>query len=329
MENNKYNIAPTIDDLAKELAIKAKPKWHKRLPNFLVVLISNKKGMIGAFILMVIVLSSLMAPWVATHNPMRRAGGPHEKPSIEHYLGTTRVGKDVFSQLVYGGRTSLTVGFVAALVATFIGVVVGISAGYFGGKVDEVLTFLVNVVLVLPALPLIIVIASFAEEASPTVIGLVLAGTGWGFAARTIRTQTLTLKSREFIMAAELSGEKKWRIILVEIFPNMTSYIVGGFVLATIYAILAEAGLEFIGLGDPGAVTWGTMLYWAQKNIALEVGAWWEIWPPAIAIMVSGASLVMINFAVDEMTNPQLKVMRTAKRIRSFLKNRGRSSDVF
>lgn len=323
------NPAPSPEALMAELGLKKRPGWTSKLPPTMAAFVTNKKGMAGLIILLVLVLTSLFAPVLATHDPYRRAGKPHVAPGYEHVLGTTRMGKDVYSQLLYGGRTSLAVGFFAGIAATAIGLMVGISAGYFGGKTDEILTFFVNVVLVLPGLPLIIVIATLVEEASPLVIGAVLAATGWGWAARTIRTQTMALRTREFVLAAELMGEKKWRIILVEIFPNMLSFVVGGFVLGTIAAILAEAALEFIGLGDPGAVTWGTMLFWAQKNIALEVGAWWEVWPECIAIMVTGAALVLINFAVDEITNPQLKASRKIGRIRRFLARRGRSADVF
>lgn len=161
------------------------------------------------------------------------------------------------------------------------------------------------------------------------VIGAVLAATGWGWSARTIRTQTLSLRTREFVLSAELLGERKWRIILIEIFPNMLSFFMGGLVLGTIAALLAEAALEFIGLGDPNAITWGTMLFWAQNNMALQSNAWWEIWPPCIAIMVTGAALVLVNFAVDEITSPQLKASRKIGRIRRFLTRRGRSADVF
>ncbi|WEK06818.1 MAG: ABC transporter permease [Candidatus Devosia phytovorans] len=291
--------------------------------------LTNRKAVAGLVILAIFIVMSALAPILAPHDPYRRAGKPHVQPGFEHVLGTTRQGKDVFSQLLEGGRTSLTVGFIAGISATLIGLGVGISAGYFGGKIDEVLTFFVNVVLVLPAMPLIIVLASFVEEASPTIIGLVLAVTGWGWTARTIRTQTMAIKSREFVLAAELMGERKWRIILREILPNMSSFVVGGFVLATIYGILAEAALEFIGLGSPSSVTWGTMLYWAQRAQALQVGAWWEIWPPAVAIMLTGAALVLINFGVDEITSPQLRAARIGGRIKRFLKRRGRSVDVF
>ena len=320
--------APAPAELMADLGIKSKRGFVQRLPPSLQIFLTNKKGIVGLVILAVFVTLAVLAPLITPYNPYRSSGKPHIQPGIEHLLGTSRQGKDIFSQLIQGGRTSLTVGFVAGISATLIGLMVGISAGYLGGRTDEILTFFVNVSLVLPALPLIIVFASFVEEASPTVIGLVLAFTGWGWSARTIRTQTLALKNREFVLAAELMGERKWRIVLMELLPNMSSFVVGGFVLATIYGILAEAGLEFIGLGSPSSVTWGTMLYWAMRAQALQTGAWWEVWPPAVAIMVTGAALVLVNFAVDEIANPQLRSTRRIGRIRRFLKLRGRSVDV-
>jgi peptide/nickel transport system permease protein len=306
--------APSHPELMRELGVRPRPGWTANLPAGLASFLTNGKGMAGVIILLVLVVMSAAAPLLSDYNPNRRAGKPHVMPSYEHVLGTTRLGKDVFTQLVYGGR---------------VGLALGISAGYFGGRTDEIISFFVNVVLVLPGLPLIIVIATMVEAASPMVIGLVLALTGWGWAARTIRTQTLSLRTREFVLSAELLGEKKWRIILIEIFPNMLSFFMGGLVLGTIAAILAEAALEFIGLGDPNAVTWGTMLFWAQNNLALQSGAWWEIWPPCIAIMLTGAALVLVNFAVDEITNPQLKASRKIGRIKRFLTRRGRGADVF
>lgn len=323
------SAAPSQAALMQELRIKPRPGWTSRLPPSLAAFVTNPKGMTGVIILLAMILFSILAPMFSEYNPHRRAGQPHVAPSYEHVLGTTRMGKDVYTQVAYGGRLSLGVGFGAGIAAAVIGLAIGISAGYFGGRVDDILTFFVNVVLVLPGLPLIIVIASLVDSAGPLVIGIVLALTGWGWPARTIRTQTLSLRTREFVLSAELMGEKKWRIIFKEIFPNMLSFFMGGLVLGTISAILAEAALSFIGLGDPNAVTWGTMLYWAQNNMALQTGAWWEIWPPAIAIMLTGAALVMINFAVDEITNPQLKASRGIGRIRRFLKRRGRSADVF
>lgn len=323
------SAAPSQAQLMEELGVKPRPGWTSKLPPGLAAFVTNPKGMAGVIILLALILFSVFGPMFSDYNPNRRAGKPHVMPGYEHVLGTTRMGKDVFTQLAYGGRVSLAVGFGAGIAAAMIGLAIGISAGYFGGRVDDILTFFVNVVLVLPGLPLIIVIATMVEQASPLVIGVVLAATGWGWAARTIRTQTLSLRTREFVLSAELMGEKKWRIILVEIFPNMLSFVMGGFVLGTIATILAEAALEFIGLGDPNAITWGTMLYWAQNNMALQSNAWWEIWPPCIAIMLTGAALVLVNFAVDEITNPQLKASRKIGRIKRFLRRRGRGADVF
>jgi peptide/nickel transport system permease protein len=316
----------SIDTLKQDL------KLHKRdrfqwLPAPVRLFLLDKRGAIGLIMLLFIVTVSALAPVLATHDPYRRSGGSHEPPSAEHYLGTTRMGKDVYSQLLYGGRTSLTVGFVASGLSTIIAIIVGVSAGYLGGKTDELLTFFTNVMLVIPGLPLIIVLASFFDGgASPTVIGLVFAITGWAWMARVLRTQTMSIKSKEFVTAAELMGENKLRIILVQIFPNMLSLTVGGFVLGTIYAILAEAGLEFIGIGDPSAVTWGTMLHWGQSNQALMLGAWWEIFPEAIAIMWTGAALVMINFSVDQITNPALGVRQKSRVVNKFLRSKGMAS---
>ena len=307
------------NELKKQLGIRPESTPKGNIKRAL----SNPKGLTGLLLLLVLVLTALSAPLLTDHPPDRRSGKPHEAPNSSHYLGTTRMGKDVFSQLLYGARTSLTVGFVAGLLATIVGVVVGLASGYFGGRVDDLLTFFVNVVLVLPALPLIIVIASFIDRASPLVIGFVLAATGWGWTARVIRTQTLAIKQKDFVQAAQLMDESLWRILLVQIMPNMLSLIVGGLVLATIYAILAEAGLEFIGLGDPSSVTWGTMLFWGQKNAALQVGAWWEILPACFAIMITGAALVLVNFSVDEVTNPLLRKLKYENKVKAYLKRRG------
>ena len=323
------SAAPDQAALMRELKIKPRPGWVGRLPPGLAAFVTNGKGMTGVVILLALIILAVTAPLLTDYDPNRRAGKPSIEPSYEHVLGTTRMGKDVFTQLAFGGRVSLTVGFGAGVAAALIGLAIGLSAGYFGGRTDEILTFFVNVVLVLPGLPLIIVIATMVDQASPAVIGTVLALTGWGWAARTFRTQALSLRTREFVVSAELLGEKKWRIVLFEIFPNMTSFFMSSLVLGTIAAILAEAALEFIGLGDPNAITWGTMLFWGQRNMAMQSGAWWEIWPPCIMIMLTGAALVMVNFAVDEITNPQLKASRKIGRIRGYLTRRGRSADVF
>lgn len=231
----------------------------------------------------------------------------HLPPGGRHLFGTTRAGYDVFSQLMYGGRISLLVALGAGLISTTISVLMGVTAAYFGGKIDEFLVFIMNVVLVIPNLPLILVLAAFLGEAGPQAIAIIIGMTSWAWGARVIRSQTLSIRQREFITACDVIGEAKWRIILVEMVPNLISLIAGQFVGTTLYAVLAEAGLEFIGLGNPSIVTWGTMLLWAQNNSALIVGAWWDMLIPAITISIFGGGLALLNMGMDQISNPQLK----------------------
>jgi peptide/nickel transport system permease protein len=231
----------------------------------------------------------------------------HLPPGPRHLFGTTRAGYDVFSQLLFGGRVSLVVAIGAGLISTTISVLMGVTAAYFGGKIDEFLVFIMNVVLVIPNLPLILVLAAFLGEAGPHAIAIIIGITSWAWGARVIRSQTLSIRQREFITACDVIGEAKWRIILVEMVPNLISLIAGQFVGTTLYAVLTEAGLEFIGLGNPSIVTWGTMLLWAQNNSALIVGAWWDMLTPAITISIFGGGLALLNMGMDQISNPQLK----------------------
>jgi peptide/nickel transport system permease protein len=197
-----------------------------------------------------------------------------------------------------------------------LAVLIGSTAGYIGGWVDDVLTVLMNVFLTIPNLPLMIVAASYAAAFHLRGIGViivVLTLTGWAWGARVKRSQILSLRSRDFVMASKLSGENWFRIMVVEILPNMTSLIASTFIFSTIFAVLAEAALEFIGLGDLSANTWGTMLYWSENNSALLTGMWWWFLPPGLAIGFFALSLTLIQYVLDEMTNPRLRSQRTAK----------------
>ncbi len=267
----------------------------------------NTPATLGVGIITIFILLSLFAPLIAPYDPSKRVARGHEAPSAEHILGTTRAGQDVFSQLIYGGRISLIVAFGAGLLSTVIAVVMGVTAAYFGGKIDEFLVFIMNVVLVIPNLPLILVLAAFIGEAGPLAIAIIIGATSWAWGARVVRSQTLSIRRKEFVTAAEVIGESKWRIIIVEMVPNLISIITGGFVGTTLYAVLSEAGLEFIGLGDPSVVTWGTMLLWAQNSSALIVGAWWDMLAPAITISIFGGGLALLNMGMDQISNPQLK----------------------
>jgi peptide/nickel transport system permease protein len=274
-------------------------------------ILRNRKAMIGLAILLVYVAVALLAPVLTGHDPIKRVGRPHEAPSLDHILGTTRMGRDVFTQLIWGTRTSLFIGLLAGSIVTIIGVTLGVMAGYLGGWIDEAVNFVTNIALVIPQLPLLLVIAAFVGEASPLVIALIIGLTSWAWGARVTRAQTMTLRQRDFILASELIGEPKWRMIVVELMPNLLSIIGFNFIGSVIYTIITEATLEFLGLGNPLAVSWGTMLYNAQTASAMSVGAWWEVFAPATAIAVIGIGLSMINFAVDEISNPRLRTLGT------------------
>lgn len=278
-------------------------------PGWLYAATRNRKALLGMIILGFFIFIAIFAPVIApTQNPNRMVGRPHEAPTAEHILGTTRQGQDVFTQMVHGSRVSLSVGFLTGTVVMVIAVLMGLTAGYMGGWIDEVLSLLINVVLIIPALPLIIVVAGWIERPGPLTIVLVLSAISWAYGARVLRAQALTLRNSEFVAAARVVGEPSWRIILFEILPNMTSLVVSSWIGAVIYAILTQASLEFIGLGDVNTVSWGTILYWAQNNAALLTKAWWTFVPPGLCIALVGFSLTLINFAIDEITNPRLRV---------------------
>ena len=236
--------------------------------DFLNLLVRNKKALLGLIIVGFFILTSSIAPLLTKYEPTKRTARPHQPPSAEHVLGSTRMGRDVYAQTLYGGRISLAVGFGAGLIVVALAVAIGITAGYFGGIVDDVLSSLMNVMLVIPQLPLLMVLAAFIGEASPMVIGIIIGCTSWAWGARVVRSQTLAVREKEFVVAAQVLGEPAWRIILVEILPNLISIIGASFIGSVIYAIMTQATLEFLGLGDPTAVTWGNMLYNMQNTLS-------------------------------------------------------------
>jgi peptide/nickel transport system permease protein len=282
----------------------------------------NRKALTGLVIVAIIVALAIAAPWLTEYDPTRRVGRPHQPPSWDHWLGTTRIGQDVFARLLYGARTSLAVGFGAGLLITVVGTILGILAGYKGGRTDEVISFFTNMVLVVPNLPLLLVLAAFIGQASPWVIALILGATSWAWGARVTRAETLSVKQKDFVKSAEMLGEPSWRIMLFEIFPNVISIVGINFVGSVIFAVITEATLEFLGLGDPKTVSWGMMLFNAQNASALQVGAWWDILSPCFALIALGAGLSLLNFAVDEVANPRLRTGNTLSRW-SLLMRRG------
>ena len=257
---------------------------------------------LGAFVL-VAVFAPLLAPYGASENGFERS----QDASWAHWMGTTAAGEDVLSQLIFGARISVLVGAVAGVLSTLVAVAIGLSWGYIRGFAAEVIGFVVNLFLVIPGLPLMIVIAAYLQNGGIAVIIAVIVVTGWAWGARVLRSQTQSLRSRDFVEAARFSGERSGRIVFREILPNMTSLIVGAFFGAATSAILAEAGLEFLGLGDSSIVSWGTILYWAQNSNALLTGQWILLFAPGLCIALLAMSLTLINFGVDAVSNPRLR----------------------
>ncbi|MBG6237327.1 peptide/nickel transport system permease protein [Mycetocola sp. CAN_C7] len=235
-------------------------------------------------------------------------------PGNGFILGTTQTGQDVFAQLAYATRGSLTIGLIVGVLTLFLSAFFGIVGAYAGGWLDESFSLFSNVMLVIPGLPLIIIISSYVPDKSILLVALVLAITGWAGSARVLRGFTLSLRNRDYVAAARVSGEKPWRVLGVEILPNLIPLLASQAVFAVIFAILGEAGLSFLGLGASGSFTWGTMLYYAQNGLALRLGAWWWFVPPGLLIALFGAALSLINFSIDEIINPKLRNQTRATR---------------
>ena len=272
----------------------------------------DRRAVVGAVILIVLGLMALLAPLLARYSPSQLSNDTWLRPSADHWLGTTALGQDVFSQLLYGSRLSLLVGLVTGLIATVISVIVGLASAFFGGIVDDILSGITNIFLVLPGLPLVIVAAAYLQVSGVIPVIVVISFTGWAWGARVLRSQALSLRDRDFVQAAIASGEGPLRVIFAEILPNMVGLIAANFFGAALYAVLAQAGLEFLGVGDVSQVSWGTMLYWAQSSQALLQGAWPWIAAPGLCIAALGTAFALLNFAVDEVANPRLRSERVA-----------------
>src|SRR6478752_2351605 len=277
-------------------------------------LVSNRKALIGTVVLGIFTFVAIFAPVLAPYDPQALQFEPILKPSWQHLLGTTGNGQDIFSQLLWSTRESLLLAVVAGIFATVIAVVIGVSAAYLGGVSDHVLNLFTDVFLVIPTLPLMIVVAAYANSGGVAILIAVIVITGWSYGARQLRSQALSLRNREFLEAARVRGERSIYIIVFEVLPNMTSLIVAIFLGAALYAVLAAAGLQFIGLGDTNALSWGTMLYWAQANGALLAGSPIWVLAPGICIALLGAAFALLNYAFDEIGNPALRPVRRRTR---------------
>lgn len=300
---NNATVAVRTQDTDEQQA----PSQWKSIARQFGVVWSNSKARIGIIILGVFVLVAIFAPLLAPYGASQNGFARSADATADHWMGTTAAGEDVLSQIIYGARISVMVGAVAGILSTLVAVAIGLSWGYVRGWIGEVIGFVVNLFLVIPGLPLMIVIAAYLQNGGIAVIIAVIVVTGWAWGARVLRSQTQSLRGRDFVTAAQFSGDGATRIVFREILPNMTSLIVGSFFGAATSAILAEAGLEFLGLGDSSIVSWGTILYWAQNSNALLTGQWILLFAPGLCIALLAMSLTLINFGVDAVSNPRLR----------------------
>lgn len=274
----------------------------------------SAKAIVGGVILLILIVFALLGPVIAQYEYNDSNNPALVPPGVTHWMGTTSLGYDVFAQLAAGARTSLYVGFCAGIIAVVLSVLFGVIAGYLGGWVDEFLTLCIGVFLDIPGLPLAIVISTLMPGRSATLVAIILGLTGWAGSAVVLRSQAQSLRNRDYVAAARISGERPMRIITVEILPNLLPLLTGQFLFGIIFAVLGEAGLSFLGLGPTGSISWGTILNQAQSGGALTRGAWWWFIPPGLLIAALGCSLALINFSVDEVINPKLRAIPKAAR---------------
>jgi peptide/nickel transport system permease protein len=266
------------------------------------------KAKVGVVILSIYILIAIIGPWLAPYDPSAMTTQSSATgPTIHHLLGTSATGQDLLSQMLVGTRSTVVLGLLTGVIATALSVLVGTAAGYLGGLADEGLSLISNIFLVMPALPLLVVILGYLPHTGEVPTAIVLSALGWPWGARVLRAQTMSLRNRDFVLAAREVGERPWRIIVYELLPNQIGLIASSFVGTVLYAILTSVALAFIGVTDLSSWSYGVILYWAQNGSAVQLGAWWWYVFPGMAVAVLGMSLVLINFGLDELSNPRLR----------------------
>jgi len=299
-------IQPAIEDVP--VAVGPARRRRFAVPGWVHLLLRNPKSRVGIFMVLFMVVVALIAPLISVNDPTAFSlFDARQAPSWHHLFGTTDQGSDIFSQVVLGARRSLILGIAAASLATALATTLGILAAYSGGVVDEAINFVINVFLVIPTIPLLVVISGYLKARNLGTMILVLGLTLWAFEARILRGQALSLRNRDFVLAAKVAGESTSRIVFGEIMPNMISRIAAGWVLVFYVSLLVDAGLEFLGLGDTTHVSWGMTLYWAQTNSAVLQGEWWPFVFPGLALVITVLGLTLILAGIDEISNPRLR----------------------
>lgn len=270
------------------------------------IFLRNKFGSVGGVVLGIFILIAIFAPWLSPQDPTSPGYQMMKGPTLNHLMGTDHMGRDLLSRLMYGTKTSMIVGVTAAGVAMLIGTFVGIVSGYFGGAVGELFMRITDMFLVMPYIPLMIILASIFGRSLFNII-FVIGITQWSWTARIVRSETLSLKERPFIERARAIGSSASHIMSTQVLPNVVPLVIANAILTVSGAIISEATLSFIGLGDPTLISWGGILSSAFDNNAVVTGAWWFVIPPGVSIVLLALSFAFIGHAVDEVFNPKLR----------------------
>jgi peptide/nickel transport system permease protein len=267
----------------------------------------NKKLVFGLGLEILLVLVAIIGPFLAKYPPLEITPNQLQHPGGTYWLGTNSLGQDMYSQLTNGLRESYLVGALGAVCASLIGMALGFIAGWRGGILDEVLQLLTNIIVMMPSLVLLVVIGSYLSSKSILFEGVFIGLTTWPWVARAVRAQTFSLRSREYVDLARLSGKRPLSIIVKDIAPNMASYLFLVVILLFGSSMLLAASYDFLGLGPTNVVSLGWTMNQAQQNAALAYHLWWWFIPPGAVLTLMVAALLIANVGLDEVFNPKLR----------------------
>jgi peptide/nickel transport system permease protein len=289
------------------------------------------RARVGFAILGLFILVALFGPPFVTHVLQMPAeaidyNALNQPPSGDHPLGTTNNGQDVLSQVIVGARSSVAVGFTSAVLATALAILVGVTGGFLGGRTDQVLTVVTNLFITLPSFALILIVAGYVQGVTWMVVAFLIGIFEWPGGARYLRSQTLSLRTRDFAVAMRTLGETRSRLIFSEILPHLTGIISAMFLRAMVAGVMAEAGLAFLGI-SADTISWGTMIEDSRDQSAIRLGYWWWYLPPGLCLALIGTATALINFGIDELSNPRLQG-KERKLVRQFDKLRKKTSSA-
>ncbi|UUZ94078.1 ABC transporter permease [Paenibacillus sp. P25] len=271
------------------------------------ILLKSPKFVLGAVLFLLMIALVAVYPMLHKQDPLEMAALAFQPPDGKPLLGSDNFGRDVFLELMYGIRTSVRVGLIAGVCATVIGLIIGLASGYIGGLTDNILSAVTNIFIVIPSFIILILISVSINSRDSLVTALIIGITSWPWTARAVRAQTTSLRNRDHVNIAKISGHSTPRIIVFEILPYIASYVVMAFVLQTASGILSEASISMLGLGPYNTISLGILMNWALVFEAPVAGAWWAFIPAAVSIAVITFSLYMMNTGMDEIFNPKIR----------------------